>query len=88
MSELEKMRIAQGQASTLSEFVDWLGENGYAVCKWHEHVRYSDDLGDYSPAGWFPKRESYEELFANFFLIDLKKVDKERAALLESIRQS
>ncbi len=86
MSELDKMRLARKSSHVLTDLLDWLGENGYAICRWQDYVRHSDELGDFSPEGWFPKHNSHEQLLADFFDIDMKKVEEERRALLESIR--
>lgn len=87
MSELEKMRLAQKSSRVLTDFLDWLSENGYAICRWQDYVRHSDELGDYTPSCWHPKRNSHEQLLADFFNIDMKKIEEERRALLESIRE-
>ncbi len=87
LSELEKMRQSQNASHVLTAFIDWMYENGYAVCRWQDLTRHSDEIGDLSPEGWFPKHNSHEQLLADFFDIDMKKVEEERRVLLESIRE-
>lgn len=76
MSELDKMSAARVDAAIISEFIDFLEENGYAICEVELHDQ------------WWPVRKSYEQLLADYFEIDLKKVEEERRALLEELRKA
>jgi len=80
--ECEKMVAVQEKSQELSNFIDWLREQGYAICE--ERV-YKDS---YPPEQWVPLKKSFEQLFADYFSIDLKKVEEERRAILEEIRRS
>jgi len=84
--EIDKLIAAHGDAFIIGEFIDWLGESGYRICAFQEFTRHSGELGDCTPAGWYPQRKSYEQLLADYFEIDLKKVEEERREILESIR--
>ena len=79
--ECDKMLAIQDKSLILSGFVDWLKENGYAIC---EQTDYEGST--YPRIQWVPQRKSYEELFANYFEIDLKKVEQEKQAILAEIR--
>jgi len=79
--ELEKMRAVREKSMLLSEFVDWLEQNDMRIC-----VRTKSNGVYASPYESVPMR--YEELFAKFFDIDLKKVDQERELVLEELRLS
>ena len=76
------MVAVQERSRELSNFVDWLREQGYAIC---EKIDY--DGSTYPAIQWAPLYKSYEQLFADYFGIDLKKVEEERRALLEEIRK-
>ena len=80
--ECDKMRAVQEKSRELTNFVDWLREQKYAIC---EEKEYSDT---YPREQWYPLRKNFEELFAEYFGIDLKKVEEERRALLEEIRSA
>lgn len=86
MKEVEKMVAVQEKSKLLSQFIDWLEEEGFSICRWQNVTRYSPDLGDYSPAGYLPKRKSNEHLLADFFGIDLEKVEEERLEILNSLK--
>jgi len=86
MKEVEKIVAAQERSRTLSEFLDWLSENEYSICRFEEHIRYSEEPGDFTPEGWYPRRKSNEQLLADFFEIDLDKVEEERRQILGNLR--
>ena len=71
--ECEKMVAVQERSRELSNFVDWLREKGYEICIENESENRPYDR----------LRKSNEQLFADYFSIDLKKVEEERRALLE-----
>jgi len=77
--ECDKMIAVQDNSLVLTGFVDWLSEKGYAICTLEETPGYPKEQ-------WISIRQSYEELFADYFGIDLKKVESERQTLLKSIR--
>ena len=70
--ECDKIVAVHDQSQKLGEFLDWLREQGWELCEiW-------DD-------GWYPIHKPAEQLLAEFFGIDLNKVEAERRALLEAI---
>lgn len=78
--ELEKMRSVRGESRLLTEFVDWLEDHNMRIC-----VRTASQSVYSSP--YEPIPENYEKLFARFFAIDLEKVEDERRAMLEALRE-
>jgi hypothetical protein len=84
--ELDKRHkfIESGETDTLTRFYDWLCAKNYFIAEWIQPV---DDDGE--PEGdemLFSIRIGPERLFADFFGIDLDKVESERRAILEEIR--
>jgi hypothetical protein len=57
----------------IGEFVDWLGESDIQLCK---PDRY----------GYTPVRISIQKLLADFFNIDLDKIEEEKQQMLEEMR--
>ena len=84
MRELDKMVAAHGDAFVIGEFIDWLAESGYAICTLQK-TGYGDGSDFYK--AWLPKRNSHEEMLADYFEIDLKKIEEERRAILENLQQ-
>lgn len=78
--ECEKMSAVLDKSLELTNFVDWLQEQGYAIC---EKGIYKDS---YPQEQWVPIKKNFEQLFADYFGIDLDKVEEERRALLDEIR--
>jgi hypothetical protein len=72
--ERQSAAIADG-AHRVGEFLDWLGEKGYHL------GRYSEGGNAYD-AGPRPA-----DLIAAFYDIDLNKIEQERRALLEYVRE-
>lgn len=76
--ELDKMLAVRDKSRLLSEFLDWLASEGIALCELNTERR----------GGEFERiQEGYEKLLARFFEIDLDKIEEERRALLDSLRQ-
>lgn len=79
-TELDKQKaiIDSGRAGTVQEFYDWLREEkGYQICAPVE----GSIRGYYEPIFTQP-----EDLMAEFFGIDRKKIETERRALLAALR--
>jgi len=73
--ELDRMieRATAGHSQDIGEFIEWLDDTNYNICEWHG--------GEYNPVHRTP-----EQWLAEFFGIDLDKVEKERALVLEYMR--
>lgn len=86
--ELDKQLeiVRSGKAGTVQEFIDWLlDEKHYVLARYVPEDERTDDDGIYGeqPVAVFIQPE---QLMANFFGIDLNKIDQERRALLEALR--
>jgi len=71
--ECEKLKAVSARSQEIGEFIDWLHEKGFRLAKYHgQELRsvYTDP----------------EQLLAEFFKINLKKVEKERSQLLAWLR--
>lgn len=76
--ELDKSRAIfdSGQALLVQDFIDWLGTQNLTIAEedpWN--CRY------------FPHSRSSEQLMADFFGIDRDKIEQERRALLDEVRE-
>jgi len=100
--ELEKMSAVKNESQKIGEFLDWLeSKKKVALCLRHTHddgcyLGHDDDgneqmeplpLCGYENGSLMPFFYTINELLAEFFEIDLKKVEEERRALLDAIRE-
>ena len=85
-SELDKQWkvIESGEADTLTRFFDWLLERGYTIGSWEsvESLNFDSSYDEFQPLRIQP-----EQLFADFFGIDLDRIEVERRALLDALRE-
>jgi len=72
------VELAKTDARVLQRFVDWLDEQGIALC----NTTAVAESGDCYVYGRRRITESYESLFARFFAIDLEAVERHRVRLL------
>ena len=83
MPECEKLKAIQERSQSIGEFLEWLcSTKGVSLM-----VDMDADPDDINGTVQVPMRESKEELLAEFFEIDLDKVEDEKRALLDFIRQ-
>lgn len=77
--ECDKMKAVKPKSQAIGEFLEWLAdEKGYAIC---ENTRGARE-------DWVPIRFNIEEILAEFFEIDLEKVEKERRAILAALAEA
>lgn len=74
--EHQKLKAIQGKSQSICEFVEWLSEKNIQLA-------VLEESGDYSP----PVR-NLTSLVAEFFDIDMKKIDAEKDAMIEEIRRA
>lgn len=75
-NECKKMEIFRYQSLALTEFVDWIEEQGMRICEIPEvgHMPY------------MPIGETNEKLFARFLDIDMDKLEEEKQNILKIIK--
>lgn len=76
--ELDKMNLIQDKSQEIGRFIEWLGERDpqLYLCECAKEEE-----------GFFPVYPNIEKLLAEYFEIDLNKVEKERCDLLDFLRQ-
>jgi uncharacterized NAD(P)/FAD-binding protein YdhS len=80
--ECEKLSAVSKESNRLGEFLDWLEhEKGFVIAEWDKEDAYKDN-------NLYPTHIPYNTLLAEYFNIDLNKVEKERSVLLEYIRKN
>ena len=79
--ECENMAKVRPQSDIIGEFLGWLqGKKEWEMCEYQP-----DEPG--VAGGYCPVHFNTEELLAEFFNIDLKKVEEERRQMLDEIRK-
>ncbi len=75
--EHEKLKSIKGLSQELGSFIEWAKGKGWTLRKWHEE----DDYTGYISVG-----KSIQEMLAEFYNIDLVKLEEEKEDLLKQIR--
>lgn len=86
--EHDKLRAIKDESQLIGAFLEWLGENGYSLCRYEAFTRHSGEPGDYTPSGYYPTPLGIEDLLARFFDIDLDKLEEEKQAILQQLQES
>lgn len=73
--ECERVRAVSDQSQGIGEFLEWCQEEGYVLASFDE-----------ATGTCWPIRKRIEQLLADYFEIDLVKVEAERRAMLAEIR--
>lgn len=93
--ECEKMLAVQTLSNAIGNFMEWLqGERKLTLCReiTRKEIEESVDAGmedeiDYKAGDLIPDHTGIEALLAEYFDIDLKKVEKEKQAILQHLRK-
>ena len=92
--ECDKIVAAHDKSQVIGEFLDWLKSRGIRLGQWKptpSELVLNRMTGKRIPADdeetFVEYFTSKEKILAEFFGIDLNKVEEERRAMLESIRK-
>jgi hypothetical protein len=90
---LNKMQSVKNQSQALGEFLEWLqSEKHFSFGTYHKHDDDCyDDYEEKNTCGYYvvylnPVRIDIEVLLAEYFDIDLNAVEREKRAILKSLR--
>lgn len=78
--ECDKVKDISDISQKIGEFIEWLKEKNYIICK-----KEIDE--EYGTAFFHPTYLPMEETLAEFFNIDLNKLEEERRNILEEFRK-
>ena len=82
--ECDKIIAVKNESQKIGEFLGWLGsEKNLTICRWVGEDE-DDDIG----GRFYPEHLDVQKLLAEFFGIDLNKVEEEKRSLLEEIRNA
>lgn len=91
--ECEKLQAVHEESQKIGQFLDWLtGERGIYFCKFYtleELLEYDPGI-DYreEDAGFIRDYTPIQSLLAEYFEIDMDKVEEERRQILEELRRA
>lgn len=72
--EHAKFRIIQSDHVVIRRFIEWLQyEKSYEICRREKHRTFVER---------FPTKQTTEEILAEYFEIDLKKLEEEKVVML------
>lgn len=77
--ELDKAHLVMDESQSIGHFLDWLEGEGIHLCTLDE-----DGYGDLE---YVPRSESFEQLLARYYKLDLSKMDSEKMAILAEFRR-
>lgn len=84
--ECEKMSKVTEKSQSIGEFLEWLSEEKKVVIGSYQEFESPWDKEGCTRKEFAPFRYDTEKLLAEFFGIDLKKVEQEKRAMLAEIR--
>ena len=75
--EHEKLHRVKDRSQQLGEFLEWLRDHGYEICEntGRKYVQYE------------PVRKNVTQWLAEFFEIDLAKLEEEKEVMLAELRK-
>jgi len=77
--ECEKLKMVINASLLIVEFLEWLSsKKNLSLCEWKD---------GYTGQGYYSSHYQIEDLLAEFFEIDLKKVEEERRQIIEDLRK-
>lgn len=84
--EHEKMMAVKDKSQAIGDFLEWLkGKVEFAT--WEENNEYYEDINDIIEV-LKPVHRSSEQWLADYFDIDLNKIEQEKQSMLEEIRNA
>lgn len=75
--EHKKLAVVKDQSQKIGAFIEWLGENGMAVCNFDPTFNHSN---------YWPVNEPINKTLARFFEIDLDVLEDEKREMLAECR--
>lgn len=88
--ECEKLVAVSEESNKIGEFLDWMASKDIVLCTWEEND--DEDTNDYLPhilmtVDKYRGHSGIERILGEYFGVDLDKVENERRALLEWLRE-
>ncbi len=79
--EHEKLTAIQEKSQLLGEFLEWARSNGYDFCQ----MTTQEEGSPWERVEYQPYRKSVDQILAEFYEIDLRKLEEEKREILASL---
>lgn len=80
--EHEKLAKISDKSQLVGEFLEeWCTTKGYTLCEWLDDADFS------AVGGYFPVRKRTDAILADYFGIDLDKIEAEKRQMLDVMRK-
>jgi hypothetical protein len=73
--EHEKLKALGDSNQIVGDFIEWLSEQGYEICRWND-----------SGTHCLPVHLHRDQMLADFFEIDRDKLEAEKRQMLDALR--
>jgi hypothetical protein len=85
--EHEKLKEVQEKSQAIGDFLEWLGyEKDVTLCEYFEPTR-EERREEGAIAGYLPTNKKKMDLLAEYFDIDLNKIEQEKRQMLDELRR-
>ena len=92
--ETDKMIAVKDKSQAIGEFIEWLGTEGMIIARYAtKEDEWADEGEERVATGTYegdllPVLTSIEKILAQYFGVDLNKAEKEKRAILESLKKT
>ena len=83
--ECKKLSAVSEESNKIGDFLEWLSSKGFVIAGYEHGIRNYEKLVAIRK---FQASNGINNILAEYYGIDLNKVEKERQALLEWVRES
>ncbi len=87
--EHEKLKAVRDKSQAIGDFLEWLrGTKGFRLARWEKVPDESALAGECEEVDRLVQQSiNTEEILAEYFKIDLTKLEQEKRAMLDSLRK-
>ena len=87
--EHEKLAAVRVRSQAIGEFLETMSRRGVVLCTYQESRSELDCAGGrlYQDSGFYPENEPIGKRLADYFGINLVKIDAEKVAMLGNLRR-
>lgn len=89
LPEHDKLTKVSGDSQAIGQFIEWLrGSKKIIFCKLQDERIYRESIEEYQDEYYAPTTLNIQDILAEYFEIDLEKLEKEKRKILDNIRKA